>query len=373
MNAIPFLLILFHSTLTSDACDQSLLIAYGLQGFEFAAAQTHQFCPGILENCCTLSDETNTLAIWKRNYMGNIETHYEYFITAQKFLLGYSHEFKLLADEISKNGESSCKNFAEDFKALFSKEELNRQILQMSAVSLSKVAELRRGFFCIICDGHTHKILNHRWEGDAYDKSRMFFSREFCSVLVENTISSSYYSIVYVQRYLENVASLISCKRKAKDRLIFEMDHWTKQTVKNCFYFRHKYFFFFCQKYCEKFDITRPSSIFEGDIAQLNRFVTQIITFRDSVLINPRNNYLLDNPDFQDSFLRDQSTFASKEHVFFKELVDTISLEKLKTEVEVEEGLTLWDSVRDNSYPLYFNWEGVVGIGAMVFALAWVY
>lgn len=57
----------------------------------------------------------------------------------------------------------------------------------------------------------------------------------------------------------------------------FEVSFWTNQRVKNCYFFKDKFFFFFCENYCEEFHLTKSEGIFDGELEQIKKFVDQIM------------------------------------------------------------------------------------------------
>lgn len=72
--------------------------------------------------------------------------------------------------------------------------------------------------------------------------------------------------IIYFKRYLENLNVLMNCVTKSNQLVFYEISIDKKTEIRNCYYFNKKYFFFFCEKYCENFDLTKPDPIFDGDI-----------------------------------------------------------------------------------------------------------
>ena len=149
-------------------------------------------------------------------------------------------------------------------------------------------------------------------------KDRIYFSKEFCQKLVDHTIQASYFTVYYLKRFAENTATLINCKTGNTTQLEYEIPFWTKQQVKNCFYFKNKYFFFFCEMYCQKFHLTKANSIFDGDLGQLRKFVEHIIKYRNEVFAYPINNILMDGVSYEERFLEEHYDIVFDEVVFFK-------------------------------------------------------
>ena len=53
---------------------------------------------------------------------------------------------------------------------------------------------------------------------------RVYFSKEFCGELVENTIRASYYTVYYLKEYAETMVKLMNCAGKTTESLEFEID-----------------------------------------------------------------------------------------------------------------------------------------------------
>ena len=59
---------------------------------------------------------------------------------------------------------------------------------------------------------------------------------------------------------------MISCKANNSTTLELNISLEENEIINNCMYFKDKYFFFFCEKYCEEFNITKESPIFDGRV-----------------------------------------------------------------------------------------------------------
>ena len=130
-----------------------------------------------------------------------------------------------------------------------------------------KTAELWSGFYCIICDAWNQNMLYQFWEtSNEMSEDRLYFNREFCSSLVQNNIKSSFNLILYIKRYLENLNILFNCSTGKNQIIEYEIPLEKKADIRNCYYYHKKFFFYFCERYCENFDLTKPDPIFDGDI-----------------------------------------------------------------------------------------------------------
>ena len=79
---------------------------------------------------------------------------------------------------------------------------------------------------------------------------------------------------------MENLNILLNCQTGKNQVIQYEISVDKKAEIRNCYYYHKKYFFYFCEKYCENFDLTKPDPIFDGDIVQLRKFVYMIMEDR---------------------------------------------------------------------------------------------
>lgn len=73
--------------------------------------------------------------------------------------------------------------------------------------------------------------------------------------------------------------------------------------IQNCFLYREKYFFFFCEKYCEYYHITKYSPVFDGRLEDYKNFVLHVSTFRKEYFYLPTNNFLLEDTNGIERYL----------------------------------------------------------------------
>lgn len=54
-------------------CNTELLINYGLKGYGEPVITNHEFCPSIVQNCCTNDDEARSMEIWNADIKPIVE------------------------------------------------------------------------------------------------------------------------------------------------------------------------------------------------------------------------------------------------------------------------------------------------------------
>lgn len=351
-------------------CNQEMMISYGLTGLSAPAPALHAYCPMITENCCSPEDVQTSMTMWNTEYRPRVERYYEVYLYSVKYLLGFSQEGALLAKDYANSQTSNCKKAAVDYGKMNLNPKVTSEIFKAFVLSLQKMGDVRRGFYCNMCDARLQKQLADYWAiVNIFYRDRIYYSQDFCKKLVEATIRASYYTVFYLKRYAENMAIMINCKSGNTTKLEFSIDFWTKQQVKNCYYFKNKYFFFFCERYCEKFHLVKPSDILDGNIKQLRKFVEHIKDTRKKVFYYPTNNILMDGLTYEESYLEDYFEEASKMEVFITSTMDQVKLDKFKTDVVYTGGMDPFESVDKSGYALVLARVGLFALWALALAM----
>ena len=352
-------------------CNKKMLNSYGLTGNSSAQETTHKYCPMINKNCCNPKDETLTMHMWNSNSKYGIEKYYEMYLFSLKYLLGFSDEGFNLANDFAQSKNSVCREAADEFVNLKIDNNVALEMYRNFEYSLEKIGDLRRGFYCILCDAKTHNDLKEFWNtpNEKY-RNRLYFSQDYCKKLVTDTIKTSYYTVNYLKKFLESLSTLVSCKANNTTQLEFPVSHEEKLKVRNCFFFREKYFFFFCEKYCESLEITKPSPIFDGNLKALRNFVNHIALYRKEVFYYPsRNNFIKDISHIE-GFLKNNFKDAIETDIFIRSTNNNLTFDKMKTDVVYHGGIEPFDSVENSLYQIVLSGVDVFKVlGGLVLAL----
>ena len=343
-----------NTTGTSSAtyCNQEMMTSYGLKGNSKPVSSTHAMCPSISQNCCTADDAAYSLELWNTDARKRVERYYEIYLYIIKYILGYSAEAYSLAQDYQNSTVSSCKTAATDTMSMNMNLKVTKEIYNAFVVSMQKMSDIRRGFYCILCDARTQSRLADYYSViNVVYSDRIYFSQSFCRTLVDNTIQASYYVVNYLKRFSENMVTLMNCKSGSTDKPTYDLAFFTRQQVKNCFFFKSKYFFFFCENYCEKFHLTRASDILDGDLVQLKKFFDHIAKYRKEVFYHPTNNVLMDGLSYEETYVKENFPDMTGDYIFFRAgSSQQIQLEKFKTDVVYYGGMDPWVSCTNSKY-----------------------
>jgi hypothetical protein len=334
-------------------CNQEMMTAYGLTGYNKPMTKIHKYCPNITHNCCTPDDEIMSMQLWTSQNRYLIEKYYETYLYSVKYILGYSVQGTILAQEFETSKEAKCKEASVDYLDMNMNPKVTEDIYFAFVQALEKMGVVRKGFYCILCDAQTQDRLTDYWSAtNLFYNDRIYFSKGFCRELVEGTIRAAYYTVFYLKRYAENLATLINCRIKSDKPIIYDIPYWTKQQVKNCYFFKNNYFFFFCERYCEKFHLVKANSIFDGDLTELKKFVDLIMTNKNQVFNSPDSNILMTWVTYEEDILKYNYQDVFENNIFFKASTKRVQLDTFETDVLYVGGMNPWRSCDDNLYEL---------------------
>lgn len=72
-----------------------------------------------------------------------------------KYILGYSIEGINLAEDFKNSENSKCKSAAQTYTEMNMNPQITQDVYSSFVQSLENIANLRKGFYCILCDATT--------------------------------------------------------------------------------------------------------------------------------------------------------------------------------------------------------------------------
>jgi hypothetical protein len=300
---------------------------------------------------------------WRDDASKKINAYYHTYLFSLKYILGFVEQANELAEEMLESPRAVCKKAGEEFRTMGLNQNNISQVFQSMSKGLRTVAELRRGFFCTICDADIHNTLSQDWEKQESMNEPLSIkvSESFCEELVEKTIVSSYFEAYYVKRISEVMATLVSCGNNIEhiQEMHYELPLEESIQVKNCFFFRKKYFFYFCSSYCEQFNFARATSFFDGNLEQLRKFVEFFKDHRKGGFPNGNSNFLMDVNSWEEQYLEQNlqefGRNLNNNELFFVPKEGVQGFDSMSTEVVLEGGIDAFASSTNSMYPIVLS------------------
>lgn len=343
-------------------CKREIMKNFGLRGVSFSVPTPHKYCPGITKNCCSPEDAEYQYETWNKDTRFKLERYYQMYSYAVKYLFGFTPEGFLLARKHSIQSNIDCKRLGNEYLSMNLNPGFTIQIMTTFINAMKKVMDIRRGFFCLLCE---EIILNDFGDFDSTTNmeewTSIYYSSSFCSQLVEDTIESAYFQYAYLQRYLNNIVGLMKCETGEKKGPSYDLTNFSLMSIKNCFFFRVKFFFFFCQSYCNNWNLVKVSPYFDGDLLGLQPFVTFFTQFRSSAFAYPRNNLFLDGVNYEENFLNDLYTETLRDNVFYRgNGIQSVYMDQWGSQVIAFGGTDLYPYVKQSKFLLSIQGSYVI-------------
>lgn len=148
-------------------------------------------------------------------------------------------------------------------------------------------------------------------------QNKIYYDKSFCEQLVDDQIRTSYFIVYYIKPFVDNMVQLFNCENGEKEQLEYAITPEMRQEVKNCYFMRNKFFFYFCERYCEHFQLTNPTDLFDGDLKELKKVIDYMKVRKDDVLDYPHNNILTDGSSYELNVLEMNWQLVFSENLFF--------------------------------------------------------
>lgn len=229
---------------------------------------------------------------------------------------------------------------------------------------VNSLAQLRSGFYCTLCDADFQSQTNFYWESSV-DK-KFYLGSKFCSQFISIAVPFVKYMFRGFKTYIESATKLIQCKLVANGiandnkQIKFEIpsDHF--EDYNECqIGVNNKQGLFSCTNFCKRFDLTTISSMIDGDVPQLRRFVEFFKTHKEHFKY-PQNNFLVASVRDTETLLDLNDETIKQSTVFFSSKIDAEEMNKPNMEIHQSDGVDIFELSRDNKYPLFIESQGIV-------------
>lgn len=263
----------------NNTCNPGILDTYNLEIVLEPVDTENYICPGIKHNCCTAESQHKIFQHWIQGHERDRLLHvYKTFIATFSLLFD---DFKLVEQmanlvltQKAPDAVTNCGEMASSIKEM-SASGLKEQVINLAKKAYRFLYDSRRGFYCALCDADAHQHFNTL-------DGAIHISYGFCSSLIKETMG--WYTFQY--KYFNKIARLYghfmsTCETNG----VYDATHILKYSLK---FFNQEDIIHdidtcsnnlndnsalgICHSYCEQFNPTTFSHLFEGQFEDLLGF-----------------------------------------------------------------------------------------------------
>lgn len=154
---------------------------------------------------------------------------------------------------------------------------------------------------------------------------------------------------------------------KQIQNLTYSVGYMREKRVKNCYYFKEKYFFFFCEGYCEDFSLIKSAGIVEGDLSEIKPFVEFFNNYKEQLFEDPGTNVLMGGMSYEEEYLMENLGNFAKEVVFFPPMSDEVDLKGFEIDVDISSGVNPYFSAEHSQFNIAIAGVEIMKFGFLVF------
>ena len=264
-------LLLVIGLVTSKSCNSSVLNYYGLKGLlvsmsyaPMAGKVEVDRCPKIRNSCCSLADWQTLETVWEESSKVITDTLTQLYSVMQAGISIQTSIIKLLPKLISMSGKA-CKQIDVSFFAGLPPFDL---VDFQLTTAFQTMAQLQKGFPCLICDADAHSYFNF---GVDYNRYILQVSQSTCTSLMKYFHDFITFKFYYFDPLMINLNQVANCAGGSEDSYF---DNWfrsTYQTINDCLLHQDN-----CEDVCAEFALGTTGNLFAGDLKRYNSVLTNL-------------------------------------------------------------------------------------------------
>lgn len=413
----------------SRNCKTSVMLSYGLGADATSLGERNEICPNVQQNCCGVQDQKRMKALWKKNTK-RMAIHYKTVLFIYKYILGNGKKYAEIAGKIStifNDANEAAKNNvapgkSDPAKSTGGSQAVSYKADKVCAKAADKIigwgfhdrplAEMyyhaindrvqflhnsRRGFYCMLCsiEGQ-NAIYNSPWLFRWIYTDRIYYNREFCQMLVDHSFRITYELAKTFNHYLRSLIQITTCislgggkgtdakggpanpagtlSPAVKIMLNNPLDLGDWGWLELCDLASGSNFLVFekCEYWCQKWNIAKPKSLFDGNAKSMRRLYDYLLTF-EPALRSPDSNLFKDDMVKLKTDINIILTKGLTITKFLYPISATNDLSKYKSDfVYSSKGVNPMEIGKGNTFPFSYQFEAVLKVAALVSVLLWV-
>ena len=257
-------------------CDEKLLRSFNLFGRKSSVPQSLEFCPTVINSCCTAGDQ---IAIYDNWFSSReLETINRKFSNFTAMLESFMEVAEVISDGAGKVLENmadvrtnECKLAARRILS-YQIEDLKGALLKIAEEAFDFMRQTYKGFYCSLCDADEHQFISR-------NSKVITVNEKFCRSIITNTLTSVIYYKVHFPSYINLLSTFAATcdingkfvQARVPAGVFEEPDSDEEETIDECFKNRNDPIWLdSCQEICQKWN---PGQLDEFFLPNINQIV----------------------------------------------------------------------------------------------------
>ena len=256
-------------------CDLKLLQSFNLFGRDTSSLVHLEFCPKVVNSCCTLVDQRAIYDNWiSSRELETMNTRFANFTLILEKFIDLAEEINDGASKVLENMASKenneCKLMARRILS-YQIEDLKNALLQQTKEAFNFMKQTFKGFYCALCNADESEFI-------LSGSKKIIVTERFCRSVITNTLSSILYYRVHFPRFINLVSTFAATcdiqgkfvQATLKPGIIVEVKIDEAETIEKCFNSRnHPIWLNNCQEICQKWNPGEIDEYFLPGLSQL--------------------------------------------------------------------------------------------------------
>ena len=259
-------------------CNRELLISMGFIGYNYSEKLKLEFCPTVVQSCCTVEDQLNVYEYWIQGKEENLldlrlkyqrGVYFKFFENIEKV----QKKAKKLLVLLKKKRASNCKILAKrilHFNTADIFEKLRKAFESMHLFFQTTYS----GLYCNLCDAKSQFFFDLK-------KGKYILNQKFCRDITANTLHTLIYMYIHVIKLTNLVSKFIaSCNPVGEytesiipSRFKFSTKKSVYNTLMNCKRDRNaEHWFRSCVHLCNHFKVTSFPEFFQPHLKKIESY-----------------------------------------------------------------------------------------------------
>jgi hypothetical protein len=272
-----------------------------------------------------------------------------------------------------------CLQAAKELQIIPHDIKIMRNNSKRSSMYYNDLAQLRSGFYCLLCDAEFNSIHSFNWESQSNQKT-FIFGQQFCNQFIDKNFLHISYMNENFKKYVNYSITLLECQKRIKGDMsntkapIAKFEYTTEEdeAYKKCKDGRlaNDQSLFSCERVCKSFDLTSISQFIDGNIAQMNKIVNYF-NANKIYFQYPTNNFMVEDPDYTVSLLNDNFIKSVSRRNFFYTGDKANDLDVSNTQIIQADGPDIYKIIEGNRFPLSIENQMILALNmiSVIFAL----